>query len=61
MLGEQDLFEALDACWTRLGGRVRPQDFVANWFSHDCTIDTALLAAVEEWRRSGGRCVLATN
>lgn len=61
MLGRQDLFEALHACWPKLNCRVGPREFVEYWFSHDCTLDPAVLDAVEGWRRLRRKCVLATN
>ena len=61
MLGEMDLFEALNICWPQLNCNAEPNEFVEYWFSRDCTFDPAVLHAVEEWRNSGRKCVLATN
>jgi putative hydrolase of the HAD superfamily len=60
VLGQRDLFEALDDAWPQLGWDGSPQALVDYWFAMDSRLDGEVLAEVDAWRSKGGRAFLAT-
>lgn len=60
VLGERDLFEALDEAWPQLGWSGTQQMLVEYWFETDSRLDGEVLAEVDAWRSRGGKAFLAT-
>jgi putative hydrolase of the HAD superfamily len=61
LVGDSDLYETLARVWPQMECTVDVRTFVDYWFAADSKVDHGLTALVDDWRRAGGRCCLATN
>jgi putative hydrolase of the HAD superfamily len=62
IVGQRDLKEALAAVLPGLHPGVTADQLIEYWFSHDARLDQDVLAEAQDWKkRTGGRCIAATN
>lgn len=61
LTGEMDLLESLPPYLKSWGWKKSPQEFLDEWFEFEHKIDEELVEYVQQLRKRGVLCVIATN